>query len=387
MTLFGKTKTDIFFSVCIVLLAMYFLHFSQFLLPLMCLAMFVKNSFILDVKNKFVFVLLCLFGISFFLFSYKLGFYSTMGFCLPMAYYIGQNLEKHTSLDFKKVVYLVALGMCIHVLLNFAYDFYIYGPSVVIHRSHYDVWLRDKVNTPTTAVNYVIPTSCVYYFLFREDNKKIKYGFSLMYIVMIIYNIFLGRRTPLLMLGIVMVFGLLIECVERKRIKPLLIFFGIVSGVALILFILVVTNLNGFGDMFFSLHIVSKFVVFGLDADRLEILLEAAKYMPKYLWGGQNISNIIGIQIHDLWTDIYDFAGVVPFVLIVIYFVCCIKNLIQTLLNKHNENNLKILAVFVFVCCLIQMLLEPIMTGSSIFFISFVLIFALLDAHNKERNY
>lgn len=376
MTIKGKSKIDIFFSVCIVLMAMYFMHLSQFFLPIMCLIIFVKDRYRIVVRNKFLFVILCLFGISFFIFSYKQGFYSTMGFCLPMAYYVGENLCRHTSLDFKTIVYLVVLGMGIHVLLNFAYDFYIYGPSVVTHRSHYDIWLRDKVNAPTTAVNYVIPTSCAYYILFRENNKKIKVGYGIMYSIMMIYNIFLGRRTPLLMLGLVLGFGLLIECLEKKSFKKLFIVFGVLAFVTVIIFLLVATNFNGFREMFFNLHIVSKFVVFGLDAERLEILLEALKYMPEYPWGGQNISQLIGIQIHDLWTDIYDYAGVIPFVLMIIYFVVNIMTQINLLKSNGVSKDLKIMSLFVFICCLIQMMLEPIMTGSSIFLISFVMIFA-----------
>lgn len=385
MTIGNKSKTDIFFSICIVLLAMYFIHLSQFLLPLMCLVIFIKARYKIRVKNRFVFIILCLFGISFFGFSYKLGFFSTMGFCLPMAYYIGQNLKEYTSLNFKKVVYLVALGMGIHVFLNFAYDIYIYGPSVVSHRSHYDIWLRDKVNTPTTAVNYVIPTSCAYYILFRENNKKIKLGFGIMYSIMMIYNIFLGRRTPLLMLGIVLLVGLLIESFEKKNFKILFIALGILTGVAFIITVLVVTNFNGFGDMFFDLHIVSKFVVFGLDAERLDILLEAIKYMPQYSWGGQYISQLIGIQVHDLWTDIYDYAGVVPFVLMIVYFIANVILQIKLLRSNKITKDIKILSVFVFVCCLIQMMLEPIMTGSSIFLISYVLIFSVLDTYDDIR--
>lgn len=388
MILKNKSTIDIFFSVCIVLLAMYFMHLSQFLLPLMCLVIFAKAGYRIRVKNRFVFIVLCLFGIAFFAFSYKLGFYSTMGFCLPMSYYIGQNLKEYTSLSLRKVIYLVVLGMGMHVILNFIYDFYIYGLSVLSHRSHYDIWLRDKVNTTATAVNYVIPTSCFYFVFFRENNKKIKLIYGLMYFVMMVYNISLGRRTPLLMLSLVIGLGLLVECFEKKNYKILVIPLAVLLMLTFLITLLVITNFGGFGDMFFDLHIVSKFVEYGLNAGRLDILLDAMKYMPKYPWGGQKISQIVGIQIHDLWTDIYDYAGIISFVLMVVYFISNVILQIKIFIRNDISKDMKLLSIFVFVCCLIQMMLEPVMTGSSIFLISYILIFAVLDTYNdwKEKR-
>lgn len=382
----GKSKFDIFIEICIVLLAMYFMHLSQFILPIMCLAFFIKNRFRLNVKNWLVFVVLCLFGITFFVFSYKLGFYSVMGLCLPMAYYVGQNILDDTSVSFKETVYLIVFGMGIHVLLNFGYDLIMYGPEFYAHRSHYDIWTQDIIKTTTTAVNYIIPTSCVYYVLFKENDKKIKYSFVVMYGIMMIYNIFLGRRTPLLMFGLVLGVGLLINAIEKKSYRLLVGVCGAVIITTLLIGILVITNFNGFADIFFSLHIVSKFVVFGLDGGRLGILLDAIKYMPQYPWGGQNISGLLGIQIHDVWTDIYDYAGIIPYILIIVYFVMNFVLIFKAVRNKNVSREIKTLSLFVFVCCMIEMFLEPVMTGSSVFFICFVLIFSLLDAYLRKVN-
>lgn len=386
MFLKGKSKFDIFIEICILLLAMYFMHLSQFILPFMCLAFFVKSKFRIKIRNWFVFIVLCLFGTSFFAFSYKLGFYSVMGLCLPMAYYVGQNISDNTSISFKEVVYLVTFGMCIHVLLNFGYDLFMYGSEFYAHRSHYDIWTKDIIKTTTTAVNYVIPTSCLYYIVFREKDKPLKYTFVVMYIIMMVYNIFLGRRTPLLMCGLVMGFGLLFNAFEKKSYKLLFGVFGTVLFIAAVIGLLVITNFNGFADMFFSLHIVSKFVVFGLDGGRLNIFLDALKYMPQYPWGGQYISGLLEIQIHDLWTDIYDFAGVIPYVLSIVYFVMNFVLMYGVMRNSRLSKDTKVLALFVFVCCMMEMFLEPVMTGSSVFLICFVLMFSVLDVLKVNGN-
>lgn len=377
----NNKKTDLTINIFIVLLSMYFLHLSQFILPIICLILFIDNHFKLNIYNPHVFILLVVFGFSFFGFSYKLGFFSTMGFCLPMAYYIGSNLKDKSEKNIKTLIYLIAIGMQIHVLLNFAYDIYMYRSEFFIHRSHYDFWLKSIVNTPTTAVNYVIPTSMVYYLLAKEKNNTYKFAMLTMYGVMMFYNIFLGRRTPLLMLIVVLFLGFVIDykkIISYDKIKILMFsFLGLFSiGLIIIHF-----NIFGIGDIFYSLHIVSKFTEYGINSGRMGIVLEALSYLPKYPFGGQFISNRIGIQIHNLWLDIYDFAGVLPFMAIFIYTLYTLFNFIKIVFSKKLSHDYKFLLSLFSICSLIIMCLEPIMTGSSIFFICFVIVCSASDLY------
>ena len=85
-------------NILLFMLGINFLHYGQLILPIICFLLFVDNKLKFKVNNPITFVVLCLFGISFYAFSYKLGFYSVMGFTCPMAYYIGSNM-KHPSED------------------------------------------------------------------------------------------------------------------------------------------------------------------------------------------------------------------------------------------------------------------------------------------------
>ena len=115
-------KNDVAIQIMIFCIAMNIFHLGQFLLPVICLLLWVNDKYKIKIKNMKIFILLCAFSIFFFIFSFKLGFYSVMGFCLPMAYYIGGRLNKSAD-NIKKLIYLIALGMGAHVLLNMAYDF------------------------------------------------------------------------------------------------------------------------------------------------------------------------------------------------------------------------------------------------------------------------
>ena len=371
-------------QVMIFCIALNIFHLGQFLLPLVCILLWFDDKFKLKINNLKVFILLCLFAIFFFVFGLKVGFYSVMGFCLPMAYYIGGRLNKSKE-NIKRLIYIIALGMGVHVLLNMVYDFTIYGTDLFNHTSHYDIWLQDEAMPTAVATNYMILTGCIYYLIFKEDNKKTKFGILLVYVVMMIYNITVGRRTPILMLGISLVLGIFFDYFvfggSKKTLKKALTIF-----VVIVLVVGVAWSIDLFRirTILYDMPFLSKFREYGLDTGRIDIMLNGIKMMPQYLWGGQNISNILQIQIHDLWLDIYDYAGIIPFILMVVFAVYEIVCFIKLIFNKKINNNFKLLLIGVYSSCFIQAMLEPLMTGASIFLICMVMVFATTDKLSAE---
>ena len=379
----NKKWVDNLINILIFCLSMNLFHIGQFALPLICLILFVDNGFKLKISNIKVFVLLCLFSISFFIFSYDLGFYSVMGFCLPMAYYIGNNLIKSEE-NIKKLIYIIALGMGAHVILNLLYEFYLYGFDFVKHGSHLDIWTQSKIAATTTATNYMIIIGCIYFIIFKEKNKKNKLLFLFTFLIMMYYNLYLGRRTPILILPICLIVCFVCEFLvfngNKKLMKKILLIFTIVFTTAFIFWLF---DLLGFKTRISGLPFYKKFLQEGLSSGRLEILIEGAKLMPYYLWGGQNISNILGIGFHDLWTDIYDYAGIIPFVLFVIYTVYDAVVAYKVIRNNKNNNDLKLLLIGVLLTCFLQSILEPLLTGSSILLICIVIIYSSLEGFTE----
>lgn len=379
-------KIDVTIQVMVFCIAMNIFHLGQFLLPVICLILWVNDKFRLKIGNLKIFVLLCLFSLFFFIFGFKLGFYSVMGFCLPMAYYIGGRLNKSED-NIKRLIYIIALGMGVHVLLNMAYDFTIYGTDLLNHRSHYDIWLQDETMLTAVAINYMVLTGSVYYLIFKERNMVVKFLQLFVYMIMMIYNIGVGRRTPVLLIGIIFILSIIFDYFifgSNKRIlkKTLIIFIMIVILTGIMWF----SNLFGFRNMLANTQFISKFREYGLDTGRFDIMINGMKMMPHYLWGGQNISGAMEIQIHDLWLDIYDYAGIVPFVIMIVFTVYEIVSFVKLLINKKISSDFKILLIGVYAACLVQAMLEPLMTGASIFLICMVMMFATTDTLSAEAD-
>ena len=387
----NKEHINSLINCLLFLVAINFLHLGQLLLPIICLILFIDNKAKLKVNNLIVFIILCLFGISFFIFSYKLGFYSTMGLCLPMAYYIGSNIKKTDEDSIKKIIYIIGFGMACHVALNFVADFMIGGTSAIGSIKHYDIWTGDFVITTSTATNCIMIVSLIYYLLVYENNKTNKILGIVLFLIVFIYDIALGRRTPLFMIAICLLISLIIDKFIYKNDsnkKQLIIMSSIICGLILLVILIYVSNLFNLKNIIDNFGIVKKFKEYGLSSGRLDIFVQAIKLMPEHLWGGMQIHNILGIQVHDLWMDTFDYAGIIPYLLLVAHTILFIITFIRIIKREQLSRDFKLLIIVLFISIAIQMFLEPVMTGSSIFIILVIIIEAVLEGKlydNKEK--
>lgn len=370
---------NITINVLLFLFATNFLHFGYLLLPIVCCILLIDNKFSFKVNNNKIFILLCLFGLSFFVFSYKLGFYSLIGLFFPIAYYIGSNIKTINEKNIKSLIYILMFGMCTHVLLNFGYELIERGIETFTRNSHLDFWIMDEVPTTQTSVNYIFLLALTYYMFAYEKNIKIKRVYSIVFILLMLYEIGLARRTTVLML----IISLFISFIFDKKVNN-----GNNELIKKILLIMVIISLFGFIYFKFlynpwanrkSLQIFNKFFFAGLSSNRIGIFIEAIKIAPQHLWGGQEISTLFDINVHDLWMDTYDYAGIMPYVLLITYSIYCLINIIKVLKNKELTKSYKLLIFVLFVCITIQMFLEPIITGSPIFLLSSIIVVTTIE--------
>lgn len=375
-------------NVLLFLMATNFLHYGYLLLPIVCLIIFIDNKYKFKVNNVNVFIILCLFGVTFLVFSYKLGFYCLFGMFLPMAYFIGSNVKDKNEEKVKNIIYILTFGMSVHVLLNFGCDLVLRGAEMFTRNSHLDIWTLDDYSTTQTATNYVFIIGIMYYIFIYENSKKIKYIYLFLYSMLMIYNLALGRRTPILLsvisIIISIIFDLMFNKNKDKKIKSFIIIvvslFIIIFGYGLYYFF----NIYNPWEWRSELSIFHKLFFFGLDSNRLNILLDAIKIAPQHLWGGQEISTLFDINVHDLWMDTYDYAGIIPFLLLVIYSIYCLIKFISIINNKKLSNSFKLLIFVLFVCITIQMFLEPIITGSPILLMCSIITLASIESLNTK---
>lgn len=374
---------EIVINILIYLMSMNFLHYGQLILPLICLIIFIDRKFKFYVKDIKIFIILCLFGISFFAFSYYLGFYSVMGLCFPMAYYIGSNLSNNKEDSIKKVIYLMILGMITHYFLNFVYELNRFGWIKTLTKStRYDFWLQNEFVSTGTATNAVILLSIIYYILVKEKNNAYKIIGIILFVFTVFYTFIMRRRTQLLMIVISfvlsLIFDFLIKKPDKKEKKKIaIIFIGMIFFFVILYLIYKFIPFVHYFIINNSIFAFSKIEGFGLE--RLEILIEGIKYIPSYIFGGQKISTIVGMPFHDLLLNIYDFAGIVPMTFMFIYIAISLINIYKALKSDTISNDFKLLLLEITIGFAIMCFMEPLMTGSSLFMIIGILIEACIE--------
>ncbi|MGD6730446.1 MAG: hypothetical protein ACPKMZ_05180 [Pleomorphochaeta sp.] len=103
-------------------------------------------------------------------------------------------------------------------------------------------------------------------------------------------------------------------------------------------------------------------------------------YFTKYLWGGNFISTGQNIgPAHEIWLDTYDYSGIIPYTLIIIYTCSYIIRMFKIFKNKNIYLGIRILSVTFYIVMTIQFGLEPILEGSPILFY----LFCFLDGFFK----
>ena len=370
--IWSKNKyVDILINVLLFMTGINFMHYGQLILPVICLILFIDNKLRFKVNNPKVFILLCLFGISFYAFSHQMGFYSVMGFTLPMAYYIGCNMNKCDEKSIKYIVYLFAISMALHIILNMGYELSIRGLRKLFNSSsHYDFWTRDKMSTTVTATNLMFLIGCSYYLVFYEKNKPIKYISLSLFAITMGYCLIIGRRTSVLAFVLVFVFSFVFDQIHSKQktnIRKRILYFLLFVGLVVLFFgVLYILKEKGIRTIFDNVYIFYKFSQSIFDENRFHLYRLFIEQMPNYLLGGQKISEIIGLQIHELWLDVYDYAGIVTYILLLIYTYFYVKD-IYRLYRSRISVEYKTLFLSIFIVIAIQMFLEPVMTAASLF--------------------
>ena len=381
---------DLLINALLFLLGINLFHYGQLLLPVICLIIFIDRKLQFKVNDPLIFIVLCLFAISFYAFSYRQGFYSVMGFCLPMAYYIGSNVKEPDEDKIKKIIYILMFAMASHLLLNVVYEYIVHDPDHFFHAStHLDIWTGGKVASTLLALDLDLLIGSLYYLVFHERNRFIRLSAYVIFVICMFYLIVIGRRTQILILGLVFTLSFIYETFVLKSVNDVnrrrfLILVSLLIGSLILLSLVYFLDLFGLKTVMDNTYIVMKIRQSFSGDERTNVLFASFKLMLVYLFGGSHISETLGLQVHNLWLDIYDYAGIVPFLLMDLYSLMFIRIMMKIHRSDRISNSFKVLTAGLLICIFVQLNLEPAMTGASLFVIITILLGALWEGLANE---
>lgn len=307
-------------------------------------------------------------------------------YCI-LAYYIGVMLvaiNKNRDICIINYTYAIAIGFFMHAMLNYLVNIDSNSRNTV------DFWTHEvkSASLQATMLTMIIGTSFFSLICIKERWKKI---FLFIFLIFsILYDLILSTRT-LLIVGLISfvfsfaMFAFLNYKNNKHEIRRCLktIFF-------LIFFIFIFYYINFFGikDIVqksnFSAR-MRKIDTTEVDIDRFETQFLSIGSLVQYPMGG-NEENIGDLKYaHNMWFDVAKQAGIIPFILLVIFFVINLNNLLKLIKSCKIKDELKIFLVGIYVAVLLNFLVEPIMQGEPLFFIMFCMVMGMVDFKSLQN--
>lgn len=313
----------------------------------------------------------------------------------PAAYLLGTNLDRFTSIDrIKKVFICLSLGMAAHGVLNFVYDT-VHCGGINYSSMHYDIWSGAVSAVTVQMANFVF---ILCFSACAVKNIKKYWWAALLLIIGLAQGVLYGSRTYVVFLGISLALGLIVIVFSNgnryARLKSLLTVL-LLSGAVLIVFTIIYKyDLFGIRTFYQSSYLYhrlySDYAIANNDGlfstGRWATKLRYISMLPEYPFGGMNIKSLTGWYAHDLWLDTADRVGIIPAVLIFIYTV---RMLIRTLrFSMKKEVDAESRSVFInsAILLMLQFFIEPIFSGEPILLYSACIIDGLITMHLCNRN-
>lgn len=342
-----------------------------------------KGKLVLKKKAITSFWILCTFSILYVIIMLIHGERGIIVLGCPIAFYIGNRVKNCEINTVMNGTLLLSGGMASHVLLNFAYEISRYGMGILTNSRHIDIWSKTYSTATGVMVNASMAVGLLFYFLFLESRKTFKIIGLTILILITIYDIALGGRTYLFLLIIAFILSFVLRMILTQDFAGGVIFLlrlavitAFVCGIIVIVFYAEGDKLSDFFENSYFYH---RFFREGADQNmfetpRTERKIFFLKNMFQYLWGGNNLMNQCGGRSHELWLDTFDQAGILPYLLIVIYTFASIKRMLKVVFCSKFNCNYRVALGAVWFCMLAQFFMEPVLIGAPILVFSYCMI-------------
>ncbi len=341
---------------------------------------------------------LFLFSISYFVFSVVNFGLSTNSIVLYLmgpwaAYFIGKQYIKFSSQKKAFLIFIsvLSLGFWLHGVLNLVayvnsehFKFYQY------YRQSVDFWRGELVKVTGTGMFYSFATGISTGVLFTSFNKKYKFLAVVILSISLFATAFFANRTLIFIIAIIFAYkawtSFFREDLQINIYKLVLVTFLCV----LIMFISIVFIMtdSSSGVNLFDIKIIDRLVNdnSGSRIDIWSYFIKDFAFLKHPFGGGILLENTEHSYFHNFWLDVYNSAGIIPFICIVIVSVFLIRDYLRyrSVLKDFGKNN----ELIVFECLIFAAVLnfgvEPILEANPYCFLILLMIFGAMEGYVQK---
>lgn len=304
----------------------------------------------------------------------------TINFVLPFFIgYNGYNKAEDKTLYIRRTLFAMFVGFAGQIAAM-----YIYNLSFnTDRRLLVSIWTHSRVSVTLIGLLSAYVIGYAFSVIIFDSVKMHKVISVIGMIFVVLINLKTATRTPFVMMIVVAGCFLLVLLSERtsmKKIKYLSIF--IFAGLCIIMALMF--NLFGFRDYVLSSNLFERFSEEGMNTGRFEIAATYFKYVFDYPWGGDKVQEIVGIGAHNIWQQAYDHYGCITGILL---FFVTINILVQfiKIIRIDNKKNIDYTLIGIYFALIVQMGLEPVLTGYPIIFWGLLLIHGITVQYYNDR--
>lgn len=368
---------------------------NYFSLLMLMFEIFHKGHFSLKKIKNYSFYILILASLSYMLMSINNGYVLSissyyMKFILPIIlFYIGYLRGFRGYRCWKKDVLIIMFASFIHGFLNMLFNRNI-NILLIAGRQYRDIY-GGTISATLQNLMFILSSSLFFYFLICEKNKKIKISGIFLGVAGAYCSVVSASRTMLVLMLLMFLISLFIYLSLKHNVIFSIIYMGSIIFFLLIISGMVVSfNLFGIKGWFEGTALAQRMLNSSSQNGITENLRwkyswDILKMLIDYPFGNIPYSH----YAHNLWLDVARDAGIVPFVLYILFIILCLKEVFLFCLKNKLYKEKIIFIVSVSISYVIVFFTEPIMEGTPITFSIFCFLIGGIISLSKRlrKNY
>ena len=307
---------------------------------------------------------------------------------VPLAFYqVGSNSTKENKKAFI-LFFSFSIGLFLRATLCVSYTTLFSGFSLGDGEVLFDIWTGEPM--ARTGLSLCLTPLCgigcyylIFHFSFRTFKRKWPlYVLSLIPLTLsLVWSSLLGNRAPIVVFGILIMFLTVFRVLKTDNGTAKMIVFIVSLFVALCLFALCLGLVPSFLS---NIEVFRRFLDGGSNSARLQLYKDFFANFYRYPFGGTYVT-VTETFVHNFYLDIYNFAGVIPFVLFTVVFVRFFYVIWLYLKNPSSKNDGFEIAAAMILSLVSLGLFEPLFQANPFMFSFFSLAFGSGAAFRRKE--
>lgn len=288
----------------------------------------------------------------------------------------------------KWIIFIIAIGITIHGILN-SYTFLNGQWKDGNIRVWQDFWSEEYVNGTMQVIYYLPALALTFPAIVYFKKQKICNIFIAVSSIFFIYiSVISQSRMPVVIFPMVLLLQVILfallekESIEKFFTKKRLVILASVVLIGMIAIIAIMLS-TSIGKTFIS--------ILGRDGGilnnvRFKIQHRALEQLFVYPMGGNYMDHLGYDHTHNLWLDIADIGGIIPFVTFAGYTVITAFELVKLILKKSVLTEIKVLFIGLYSAYFLFFTIEPGLNWHVYFVTPWIFLHGLIHGYVKNKS-